>query len=531
MNLIQVKRALISVSDKENVVELCAFLAASGVEILSTGGTFKLLQKNNIDAIEVSDFTKSDEILSGRVKTLHPKIHGGILADLSDENHLKQMSEYGIKSIDLVVVNLYPFEEVVEQGCDYQKAVDNIDIGGPCMIRAAAKNHNCKLVVTNKDQYQMVIDSLGQNNMQSDFNLRKKLAIAAFKMIFDYDQAISEWFLSQNDASESQNDTVFAKNIEIDGKLKQVLRYGENSHQKGALYVNEGQSSGIVNGQQIQGKELSFNNLADMDAAYQVACDFKENGVCVIIKHANICGIAFKNNISDAFDAAFECDSKSAFGGIVALNGKLDGDLATKIAKIFFEVIIVSEIDDRAREILAAKKNLRVIIADFKLAKNTMDFKAISGGFLLQQRDEVDFNANDLEFVGDIKPSDEQIEQLLFAMKVAKFVKSNAIVVAGENQSYGIGAGQVSRVDALSIACDRAENYKDLDGNVINKANGGVLASDAFFPFADNIEIAAKYGIKAIIAPSGSVRDGQVIEAAIKHKIALVFIKTRHFKH
>lgn len=511
-DLVKVKRCLISVSDKTGIVELAKFLEKQNIEIISTGGTRKLLANNNIKVKDISDLTKFPEMMDGRVKTLHPKVHGGLLGVLDNDEHVKAADEYDIGAIDLLIVNLYPFVETVAKSDDENLIIENIDIGGPAMVRSAAKNFAFKIVVTDVRQYQDLEQQLA-NDCHSNFEFRKNLAIQAFQNIANYDLAISNWFLQD-------------KSFTLNGTLKQQLRYGENSHQKASLYQTS--NSGIVGAKQIQGKELSYNNINDADAAYNLALEF-EQPVAAIIKHASPCGVALAQNHLEAFKRAFQADSKSAFGGIVAINGVLDKKLAEEISKIFFEVIIVKEIDDEAREIMSKKKNLRVLIADFK-HETQKQIKSVSGGFLVQDLDQKNITNLDLELVSQKKANEQEIEQLVFAMNLCKYVKSNAIVVVNDYQSVGLGGGQTSRVDACEIACKKASQF--FDGNeVLDKARGGILASDAFFPFADNIEIAAKYGIKAIVATGGSVRDEEVINKANELGIILYFIKTRHFRH
>ncbi|NBV06022.1 MAG: bifunctional phosphoribosylaminoimidazolecarboxamide formyltransferase/IMP cyclohydrolase PurH [Proteobacteria bacterium] len=511
-NLQKIKRCLISVSDKTGIVELAQYLSSQGVEIISTGGTSKLLTQNKISNKDISEFTGFPEMMDGRVKTLHPKVHAGLLAVLDNPAHLAAAKDHKIESIDLLIINLYPFFETVAKTNDEEEIIENIDIGGPAMVRSASKNFVYKTVITDAAQYQNLIEELKNNSGATSFEFRKKLAAQAFKNIADYDSAISNWF----------NKTDFF----VSGSLKQNLRYGENSHQKAALYATS--NSGIVGAKQLQGKELSYNNLNDADAAYNLVLEF-EKPACAIIKHANPCGTAIASNLLQAYKRALSADSKSAFGGIVALNGKIDEALATELSKMFFEVIIAREIDTKAAEILASKKNLRLLLADFKKSAE-LQIKSVSGGFLVQDLDQKNINKNDLKLVSKKSVSDSEIEQLIFAMSVCKHVKSNAIVVVQDFQTVGIGAGQMSRVDSCEIACKKAAEFFDGERN-INKAKGGFLASDAFFPFADNIEIAAARGIKAIIAPSGSMRDEEVIAKADEKGVALYFIATRHFRH
>jgi len=512
-NLQKISRCLISVSDKSGIVELAKYLVENNVEIISTGGTFKLLQQNQIKAKDISEFTGFPEIMDGRVKTLHPKVHGGLLGVLNNQNHFKQAQENHIESIDLLIINLYPFVETVAKTDDEEEIIENIDIGGPAMVRSAGKNFAFKTIITSAKNYPDLIDEMQKNHNQTSFEFRKKMASQAFKNIAEYDLAISNWF--------NQDD--FA----IVGKLKQKLRYGENSHQLAEVY-NFANNNGVVNALQIQGKELSYNNFNDADSAFNLVLEFKEP-TCAIIKHANPCGVASSSNIFDAYKKALACDAKSAFGGIVALNYEIDENLAQEIAKIFYEVIIAPSITNKAREILSSKKNLRILIADF--AKNNQrQIKTIAGGFLVQDFDNYEIKNDDLKLVTEKSLTNHEIDQLIFAIKVCKHVKSNAIVVVKNMQSFGLGVGQTSRIDSCEIACEKASKYFDGE-KVVDMAKGSFLASDAFFPFADNIEIAHKFGIKGIVAPAGSMRDGEVIDKANELGIALYFITTRHFKH
>ena len=521
-NLQKITRALISVSNKEGIVELAQFLSQQNVEIISTGGTYKMLLENDIKVKEITDFTKFPEIMDGRVKTLHPKVHGGLLGVLDNKEHQKQAGDNDIKSIDLVIVNLYPFVQKVNQNANYDEVIENVDIGGPSMIRSAAKNHLFKTVITDENDYGILIKKMSENNNAVDLEFRKEMAAKAFNITANYDQAISAYF-----ARHLQQD--FQEKLINPATLKQELRYGENSHQKAAIYNDDLSHFGIANSKQLQGKELSYNNFNDADAAFNLVLDC-DKSACAIIKHANPCGVALDKNINLAFDKAFESDSKSAFGGIVAFNKEVKEDLAEKLVKIFFEVIIAPKFGDQALEILSSKKNLRLLEVNLQKTQQKQ-IKSISGGFLVQDFDDKKIDFNDLKSVSNIKASNKQLEELLFAISVCKHVKSNAIVVTNDFQTVGIGAGQTSRVDSVEIACQKAKDFVLPSGNFINKAQNAILASDAFFPFADGLEHAARNGIKAIVAPSGSIRDQEVIDAANKYKIALYFIDSRHFKH
>jgi phosphoribosylaminoimidazolecarboxamide formyltransferase/IMP cyclohydrolase len=552
-NLQKISRCLISVSDKTGIVELAKYLASRGVEIISTGGTFKLLQQEKIPAREISDFTNFPEMMDGRVKTLHPKVHGGLLAVLGNPEHVAAAEKHQIESIDLLIINLYPFVETVAKTNDEEEIIENIDIGGPAMVRSASKNFAYKTVISSVEQYENLIAEMEKNSGSTSFEFRKDAAAQAFKNIADYDVAISNWFSSLNHPPLEGGSKSLATSrggplpgslrsptlpqgegdeceFVLTGVLKQTLRYGENSHQKASVYstLNPLANSGIVGAKQTQGKELSYNNINDSDAAYNLILEF-EKPACAIIKHANPCGVAIGSNLLEAYKRALSSDPKSAFGGIVALNCKVDEALATELSKMFFEVIILREIDEKAAAILAAKKNLRVLIVDFIKAAGSQ-IKSVSGGFLIQDLDQKIISKSDLKLVSKKSASESEIEQLIFAMLVVKHVKSNAIVVVQDFQTVGFGAGQTSRVDACEIACKKAAEFFDGEKN-IDKARGGFLASDAFFPFADNIEIAAKFGIKAIVATGGSMRDAEVIAKADEKEIALYFIGTRHFKH
>ncbi|MDA0901837.1 MAG: bifunctional phosphoribosylaminoimidazolecarboxamide formyltransferase/IMP cyclohydrolase [Proteobacteria bacterium] len=522
MSLQKIKRALISVSDKSGIIELAQFLAKNDVELISTGGTCKLLLDNGLKVKDISEFTGFPEIMDGRVKTLHPKVHGALLAVLDNESHQKQAAENDISSIDLVIINLYPFVNTVKKGAKYDEVIENIDIGGPSMIRSAAKNHQYKTVITSSDDYPSLITEMQSNDGATTLEYRKNSARKAFTNTANYDQAIASYFTNNQEQ-------VFADKLALPATLKQNLRYGENSHQKAALYANDFAENGIVGAKQIQGKELSYNNLNDADAAFNIACEFEEPAVA-IVKHANPCGVALCNNINSAYKKALEADSKSAFGGIVALNKEIKEDTAQEISKMFYEVIIAPSFSDEALEILKKKKNLRLLEAKFE-KENKPQIKSISGGFLMQEQDNKKLSIEDIEQAGKVKIDQSKTKELLFAMTVCKHVKSNAIVVTNNLQTVGIGAGQMNRVDSVEIACKKAKNFTDIDSNIIDKSQGAVLASDAFFPFPDNVEIASKYNISALIAPKGSIRDQEVINKADEFNIGLSFINSRHFKH
>jgi phosphoribosylaminoimidazolecarboxamide formyltransferase/IMP cyclohydrolase len=517
MNL-KIKRALISVSDKTGLDNLAEFLKFQNIEILSTGGTAKKLRELGLNVKDVSEYTGFPEIMDGRVKTLHPSIHGGLLAVLDNKDHINAMKENNIESIDLVVVNLYPFEETVASGADFNHIIENIDIGGPSMVRSAAKNHAFTAVVTDHRDYALLIQQMRDNTGETTKEFRQYLAAKAFAKTAAYDAAISSWF-------STQQGEIFPQTINITAKLQQGLRYGENPHQGAAFYSFE-TGVGIASAKQIQGKELSYNNINDADAALALVSEFKEPAA-VIVKHANPCGVATGGNMMDAYRKALASDPVSAFGGILAFNRTLEADLANEISSMFVEAIIVPKADDEAKNILSKKKNLRLLEIPDLFDLKAMQVKSVLGGLLVQEADNLLTTAEDLQLVTKRKPTALEIEELLFAFKVSKHVKSNAIVLVKDKASIGIGAGQMSRVDAARIAAIKAADCK------INpqRAIGSVLASDAFFPFADGVTQAANAGVVAIIQPGGSVRDEEVIAEADKHNIAMVFTGRRHFKH
>lgn len=517
-----IKRALISVSDKTGILELAKALSEKNVEILSTGGTAKLLMDNNIPVKEVSSYTGFPEMMDGRIKTLHPKIHGGILARRGTDEAI--MEEHDIQAIDLLVVNLYPFEATIaKDDCLLTDAIENIDIGGPTMLRAAAKNHNDVTVVVEPEDYQRVIEQLEQNN-GTDYQLRYQLAWKTFAHTAKYDGAISN-YLGQR-ISDFENPEVFPESISMQYKKAQTMRYGENPHQSAAFYTEPNPTEASVStAKQIQGKALSFNNVADTDAALECVKQFEEPA-CVIVKHANPCGVAVADNISTAYDKAFQTDPTSAFGGIIAFNRELDPETAKSIVdRQFVEVIIAPRVSERAKLIVAEKKNVRLLeCGQWQKSAPAWDFKKVNGGLLVQDKDLGEITQGDLKVVSKIHPTQEQIDDLLFCWKVAKSVKSNAIVYANKLQTIGVGAGQMSRVYSAKVA-----GIKAADEGL--EVKGCVMASDAFFPFRDGIDAAAEAGISAIIQPGGSMRDQEVIDAADEHGMAMVFTSMRHFKH
>ncbi|KAA0445861.1 MAG: bifunctional phosphoribosylaminoimidazolecarboxamide formyltransferase/IMP cyclohydrolase [Candidatus Thioglobus sp.] len=511
-----INRALISVSDKTGIIELAEFLASKNIEIISTGGTAKLLADNKIPVIEVSDYTGFPEMMGGRVKTLNPKIHGGILARRGLDEAV--MDEHKIKPIDLVVVNLYPFQQTVANpDCSPEDAIENIDIGGPAMLRSSAKNHSAVTVVVDSADYQKVISEIAANG-DTTLATRGELALKTFAHTSAYDGAIANYLGRQTDG--------FSSTMNLQFNKIQSMRYGENPHQKAAFYVENNISEACVSSsKQLQGKEMSFNNMADTDAALECVRSFSEPA-CVIVKHANPCGVAVKDNIFAAYDYAFKTDPTSAFGGIIAFNRPLDKNTAAAIIKRqFVEVIIAPSVDNAAKKVLSVKQNVRVLeCGKLAVSQPSMDYKRITGGLLLQDKDLGSITKNQLKCVSKIAPTNAQIDDLMFAWKVAKTVKSNAIIYAKNQTTIGVGAGQMSRVYSAKIA-----GIKAADEGL--KVQGSVMASDAFFPFRDGIDAAAEAGIKAIIQPGGSMRDEEVIKAADEHKIAMVFTAMRHFKH
>ncbi len=522
-NIVPIKRALISVSDKSGLVGFARALAAAGVEILSTGGSAKALREANVPVKEVAEHTGFPEILDGRVKTLVPQIHGGILGRRDSREHLAQMAAHGIAPIDLVAVNLYPFEATVARGAPDAECVENIDIGGPALIRAAAKNHDFVTVLTEPDQYDIVLTELATLG-GTTLALRRRLAGEAYARTAAYDAAIATWFAEQRmDA--------FPQRLTIGGTLRQTLRYGENPHQQAAFYVN-GSRPGVATARQMQGKELSYNNLADTDAAFECVAEF-DNPTVAIIKHANPCGVASALTLGEAWDLAFRCDPVSPFGGIVAVNRTLDVAAAEKIAAILTEVIVAPDATDAAIAAVARRRNLRLLLTGGMpdpLASG-WTFRSLNGGFLAQTRDTGQVTAADLKIVTKRPPTDAELADLLFAFTVCKHVKSNAIVYAKDGATVGIGSGQPNRVDSARIAAWKSEFAAREAGLQQRLTEGSVVASDAFFPFADGLEAAAAAGATAVIQPGGSVRDAEVIAAADAAGLAMVFTGMRHFRH
>jgi phosphoribosylaminoimidazolecarboxamide formyltransferase/IMP cyclohydrolase len=525
-DLRRITRALLSVSDKSGLVDFARALAGHGIELVSTGGTAKALADAGLNVRDVSELTGFPEMMDGRVKTLHPKVHGGLLAIRDDAAHAASMKEHGIAPIDLLVVNLYPFEATVAKGAAFGDCIENIDIGGPAMIRAAAKNHNDVAVIVDTDDYGPVLDELKAHGGATTLALRKALAQKAYARTAAYDAAISNWFANELGAAAPAYRA-------FGGKLAEALRYGENPHQSAAFYRAPEQRYGVATARQVQGKQLSYNNINDTDAAYECVAEFPSGAACVIVKHANPCGVAEGASLVEAYRKALACDPTSAFGGIVALNGTLDAEAARAITEIFTEVIIAPDATEEAIAIVGAKKNLRLLLAsglpDPRATGLTV--KSVAGGLLVQSRDNAVVHEMQLKTVTKRAPSEAELADLRFAFRVAKHVKSNTIVYAKDRATVGIGAGQMSRVDAAHIAARKAEDAAREQKLSAPLTKGLVVASDAFFPFADGLLVAIEAGATAVIQPGGSVRDDEVINAADDHGIAMVFTGVRHFRH
>jgi phosphoribosylaminoimidazolecarboxamide formyltransferase/IMP cyclohydrolase len=520
-DLVKVKRALISVSDKAGIGEFASALRELGVELLSTGGTYRLLQELGLKVTEVADYTGFPEMMDGRVKTLHPKVHGGILGRRGQDDGV--MAAHGIDPIDMVVVNLYPFAATVANpDCTLEDAIENIDIGGPTMVRAAAKNHRFVNIVVNASDYNEIIREMQANGGSTSLATRFNLAIKAYEHTAAYDGAIANHFGRLVPGGSEK----FPRTFNAQFHKVQEMRYGENPHQSAAFYVEANPAeAGIATARQIQGKELSYNNVADTDAALECVKNFQEPA-CVIVKHANPCGVAVAENISKAYDLAFATDTESAFGGIIAFNRELDAVTAAAIVeRQFVEVIIAPSVSAEAAALVADKKNVRLLACgEWSPAQPSMDYKRVNGGLLVQDRDLGVITRTDLRVVSRLQPTEQQWHDLLFAWTVAKFVKSNAIVYAANGQTVGVGAGQMSRINSARIAAIKAEHAGF-------PVQGSVMASDAFFPFRDGIDNAGKAGIAAVIQPGGSIRDEEVIAAADEHGMAMVFTGMRHFRH
>jgi phosphoribosylaminoimidazolecarboxamide formyltransferase/IMP cyclohydrolase len=524
----RVTRALLSVSDKSGLIEFARALAGHGIDLISTGGTAKAIAAAGLKVTDVSDLTGFPEMMDGRVKTLHPKVHGGLLAIRGNAEHAQSMKDHGIAPIDLLVVNLYPFEATVDKGADFAECIENIDIGGPAMIRAAAKNHDDVAVVVEPQDYQAVLDELAANQGATTLILRRRLAAKAYARTAAYDAAISNWFAAvlKNDAPDFRS---------LGGRLIQPLRYGENPHQTASFYRTPDRRPGVATARQLQGRELSYNNINDTDAAYECIAEFDatRTAACVIVKHANPCGVAEGADLVSAYRKALACDSTSAYGGIVALNRTLDADAARAITEIFTEVIIAPDATEEAIAVVAGKRNLRLLLAGGLPDPRTIGLtaKTVAGGLLVQSRDNAVVDDMTLKTVTKRAPSDAELRDLKFAFRVAKHVKSNTIVYAKDLATVGIGAGQMSRVDSARIAARKAQDAADEARLAEPMTRGSVVASDAFFPFADGLLVAIEAGATAVIQPGGSMRDDEVIKAADEHGTAMVFTGVRHFRH
>ena len=527
-DLLPLSRALISVSDKTGLVDFAQALASRGVEILSTGGTALALRKAGLHVTDVADVTGFPEMMDGRVKTLHPKVHGGLLALRDNQEHLAAMQAHGIAPIDLLVVNLYPFEETVAKGADHADCIENIDIGGPAMIRAAAKNHDFVTTVVDVEDYHALLAELDRNDDRTSRAFRQRMAQTAYARTAAYDAAVSTWMAGAI-GEDTPRRRAFA------GTLAQTMRYGENPHQGAAFYRDGSARPGVATAIQHQGKDLSYNNINDTDAAFELVAEFDPEAgpACAIIKHANPCGVAKGATLAEAYSNAFDCDRTSAFGGIVALNQTLDAETAEEIVKIFTEVVIAPGADEDAVSIFAKKKNLRLLTTDRLPDPHAprLAWRQVSGGFLVQDHDTGHVDLPDLKVVTRRAPTETELADLLFAWTVAKHVKSNAIVYAREGATVGVGAGQMSRVDSALIAAKKAERMAETLGLPESLAKGSAVASDAFFPFADGLLEAVAAGATCVIQPGGSMRDAEVIAAADEAGLAMVFTGQRHFRH
>ncbi len=519
---IKIKTALISVSDKSGLEKIVQSLKEHDVKIVSTGGTAKTIADIGAKVSDVSSITNFPEMMDGRVKTLHPNVHGGLLSKRDNNEHVQSQKEHGIENIDLIIVNLYPFEETIKSQDNEEICIENIDIGGPAMLRSAAKNHKFVTVITDVTDYDKLIKEMQQNDGSTTLEFRKQLAAKTFSTTAYYDSLISNWFQRNSNGPSEKFSTA--------GNLSSILRYGENPHQIASLYKSSLQQSGIPYATLLQGKELSYNNINDADAALQLIKEFdKDTPTVAIIKHANPCGVASGASLCEAYTKAFSCDTTSAFGGIIALNQIIDKGSATEIIKTFTEVIIAPGITNEAKEIFESKSNLRVLILTSLYEKSrSQNYKNIEGGILVQTSDSEETVKSDLKVVTQNKPSDDQIEDLLFAFKVCKHVKSNAIIYVKNKKTIGIGAGQMSRVDSAKIA---SQKNSEMDPSDENSLKDSVVASDAFFPFADGLLITIESGAQAVIQPGGSVKDEEVIAAADEAGISMVFTGKRHFKH
>lgn len=524
---VKIRRALLSVSNKTGLIDLAKFLQANGVELLSTGGTAKVIRDAGLNVKDVSDITNFPEMMDGRIKTLHPMVHGGLLALRDNQDHISSMETHGIKPIDLLVVNLYPFEETVAKGSDYNSCIENIDIGGPAMIRAAAKNHDYVSVIVDTEDYTDLIIQMTENNGATDLRFRQKLSQNAFARTAAYDTAVSTWMANKIGQSTPRRKT-------ISGRFVQEMRYGENPHQTASFYSDGSGRLGVSSAIQHQGKALSYNNINDTDAAFELISEFDpaDGPAIAIIKHANPCGVARAASLKEAYERAYNCDHTSAFGGIVAMNSLLDEETAKKIVEIFTEVVIAPKISPAARAVFSQKKNLRLLETGglpAVIAEQT--WRQVSGGYLIQDRDTGKITRDDLKIVTKRGPTEQELKDMLFAWKVAKYVKSNAIIYVKDEATVGIGAGQMSRIDSTRIAAQKSQDMAKSLGLDTPLTVGSVVASDAFFPFHDGLLAAAKAGATAIIQPGGSMRDDEVIAAADDAGLAMVFTGMRHFKH
>ncbi len=523
-----IKQALISVSDKTGVLDFAKALSAMGVNILSTGGTAKLLADNGVPVTEVADYTGFPEMLDGRVKTLHPKVHGGILARRDFPEHVAKLEEHSIPTIDMVVVNLYPFQATVAKAeCSLEDAIENIDIGGPAMLRSAAKNHKDVVVICDPSDYGVVLAEMkgtdnapGYVSYETRFNLAKKV----YAHTAQYDGAITNYFSSLGPDRKHETRSAYPATLNVAFEKVQDMRYGENPHQSAAFYRDLAPVAGsLANYRQLQGKELSFNNIADADAAWECVKSMGSTA-CVIIKHANPCGVALGANALEAYQRALKTDPTSAFGGIIAFNVEVDGAAATELAKLFVEVLIAPSFTAEARQIMAAKQNVRLLEIPLGDGVNAMDFKRVGGGLLVQSADSKNVLLGELKVVTKLQPTQQQLADLMFAWRVAKYVKSNAIVFCGGNMTLGVGAGQMSRIDSARIASIKAQNAG-------LSLQGSVVASDAFFPFRDGLDVVVDAGATCVIQPGGSMRDQEVIDAADERGVVMLYTGTRHFRH
>jgi phosphoribosylaminoimidazolecarboxamide formyltransferase/IMP cyclohydrolase len=522
------KRALLSVSDKTGIIDLARKLHEFGIDLISTGGTSKAIAGAGLPVADVSQVTGFPEIMDGRVKTLHPAIHGGLLAIRDDAEHQSAMTDHAITGIDVVIVNLYPFEQTVVSGADDATVVENIDIGGPAMIRASAKNHAYVTIITDPEDYAGLIENLDAGNGSLPLAFRKQMAAKAFALTAGYDSAIANWFATQLGET-------LPKKFSTAGTRAEILRYGENPHQQAAFYKNGENRPGVATAMQLQGKQLSYNNLNDTDAAFELVSEFDPSACAAvaIIKHANPCGVATGPSLTEAYEKAYACDTVSAFGGIVALNRELDAEAATEIVKIFTEVIIAPSVSEEAKAVIAAKKNLRLLVTGGLADASApgLSVKTVSGGLLVQSRDNGNVDQADLKVVSKRQPTEAEMADMKLAFRIAKHVKSNAIIYVKDGATVGIGAGQMSRVDSSRIAARKAADAAETAGVNQPATIGSVVASDAFFPFADGLLSAVEAGATAVIQPGGSMRDDEVIAAADEAGIAMVFTGMRHFRH